>query len=156
MEPTVCFVSASHQNVFFGELLDALAEALEGHGIAVEQAVDYFPELRDGLVYVFVPHELLPLLMPDGHPSEPQLRRSVTVCTEQPGTSWFEEDARISARAAATVDINRLGVAALKKRGIDARLLQLGYTARWDHWHGEREAEDRWSSRSWPAPRRGV
>jgi hypothetical protein len=138
MEPTVCFVSASFQNVFFAELLDAFADALAAQGIAIEQAVDHFPELRDDLVYVFVPHELLPLLMPDAHPSEPQLQRSVTICTEQPGTHWFEECARISKRAGATVDINRLGVDALSKRGIDARFLQLGYTPRWDHWHGER------------------
>jgi hypothetical protein len=141
MEPTVCFVSASRQNVFFGELLDALADALMGLGVAVERAVDYFPELRDGLVYAFVPHELLPLLMPDAHPSEPQLQRSVTICTEQPGTNWFDENARISKRAAATVDINRLGVAALRKQGIDARLLQLGYTPRWDRWQGVQENE---------------
>jgi hypothetical protein len=141
MEPTVCFVSASGQNVFFAELLDALADALEGQGIAVERAVDYFPELRDGLVYVFVPHELLPLLMPDGHPSEPQLRRSVTLCTEQPGTHWFEENARIAKRAAAAIDINRLGVLALKKQGVDARFLQLGYVPSWDHWHGEQASE---------------
>lgn len=140
MEPTVCFVSASCQNAFFAELLDALADALVGHGIGVEHATDYFPEPREGLVYVFVPHELLPLMMPDAHPSEPQLRRSVTVCTEQPGTNWFEESARISERSAATVDINRLGVAALKKRGIDARFLQLGYTPRWDHWHGAQDS----------------
>jgi hypothetical protein len=139
MDPTVCFVSASRQNVFFAELLDALADALKGRGVTVERAVDYFPPLRDGLVYVFIPHELLPLLMPDAHPSEPQLRRSVTVCTEQPGTSWFDESARISLRAAATVDINRMGVAALKKLGVDARFLQLGYTPCWDH---RRDAED--------------
>jgi hypothetical protein len=137
MEPTACFVSASNQNVFFGELLDALAEALVDQGVSVERALDYFPPLREGIVYVFVPHELLPLLMPDAHPSEPQLRRSVTICTEQPGTSWFEEDARISERAAATVDINRLGVTALKKRGISAQLMQLGYIPSWDHWSGE-------------------
>jgi Glycosyl transferase family 2/Glycosyl transferases group 1 len=141
MQPTVCFVSASRQNVFFAELLDALANALVEQGIAVERAVDYFPELRDELVYVFVPHELLPLLMPDGHPSESQLQRSVTICTEQPGTHWFDENARISMRAAGTIDINRLGVAALKKLGVDARFLQLGYTACWDHWHGERDSE---------------
>ena len=35
MEPTVCFVSASRQNVFFGELLDALGDALAGLGISV-------------------------------------------------------------------------------------------------------------------------
>jgi Glycosyl transferase family 2 len=137
MEPTVCFVSATYQNVFFTELLDALADALTGHGIAVERAVDCFPELRDGLVYVFVPHELLPFLMPDAHPSEPQLQRSVTICTEQPGTSWFDEDVRIAKRAAAAIDINRLGVAAMKKLGVDAKLLQLGYVPAWDHWHGQ-------------------
>jgi hypothetical protein len=141
MEPTACFVSASRQNVFFAELLDALADALAEQGVAVERAVDCFPELRDGLVYVFVPHELLPLLMADAHPSELQLKRSVTICTEQPGTEWFAEDARISERAAATVDINRLGVAALEKLGIRASLLQLGYVPRWDRWHGEQDSE---------------
>jgi hypothetical protein len=134
VEPTVCLVSASNQNVFFGELLDAFAAALRGLDISVERAVDYFPPLRDELVYVFVPHELLPLLMPDAHPTEPQLQRSVTICTEQPGTSWFDEDARISKRAAATVDINRLGVAALRKCGVSARFLQLGYIPQWDYW----------------------
>jgi hypothetical protein len=137
MEPTVCFVSATYQNVFFSELLDALADALTGQGIAVEQAVDCFPELREGLVYVFVPHELLPFLMPDAHPSEPQLQRSVTICTEQPGTSWFDEDVRIARRAAAAIDINRLGAAAMRKLGVDAKLLQLGYVPSWDHWQGE-------------------
>jgi hypothetical protein len=141
MDPTVCFVSASRQNVFFAELLDALAEALAEHGVTVERSVDCFPELRDELVYVFVPHELLPLLMPDAHPSEPQLRRSVTICTEQPGTRWFDEDARIARRAAAAIDINQLGVSALKKAGIHAKFLQLGYVPAWDHWHGEEASE---------------
>ena len=137
MVPTACFVSASRQNVFFAELLDALADELKGQGIAVERAVDHFPAPREGLVYVFVPHELLPLLMPDAHPSEHQLRRSVTICTEQPGTHWFEESAEIAARAARTVDINRVGVSALRKLGIEANFLQLGYTPRWDRWRGD-------------------
>ncbi len=140
MTPTACFVSASRQNVFFAELLDALAEELARTGVAIERAVDHFPAARDGLVYVFVPHELLPLLMADAHPSDAQLRRSVTICTEQPGTHWFEETAEVCARAASTVDINRLGVSTLRKRGVDARFLQLGYTPRWDRWHGAPDA----------------
>jgi hypothetical protein len=139
--PTACFVSASRQNVFFGELLDALADALAGHGIAVERTVDFFPEPRAGLAYVFVPHELLPLLMEDAHPRAEQLRRSVTICTEQPGTHWFEEAAQAAEQAARAVDINRVGVSALRKRGVDARFLQLGYTRRWDRWGGARESE---------------
>jgi hypothetical protein len=139
MEPTVCFVSASSQNVFFGELLDALADALSEHGIAVERAVDHFPDLRDGLAYAFVPHELIPLVMPDAHPSEQQLRRSVAICTEQPGTPWFDHTVQIARRTGASVDINPLGVAEQRKLGIDAAFLQLGYTPLWDRWHGDRE-----------------
>jgi hypothetical protein len=141
MEPTVCFVSASHQNVFFAELSDALAEALGGLGITVEHSVDRFPQPREGLVYVFVAHELLPFLLPQGHPNEHQLKRSVTICTEQPGTRWFEQSAHICERTAAAIDINRLGVAALGKLGIHARFLQLGYVPRWDRWGGELSAE---------------
>jgi len=138
--PTACFVSASRQNVFFAELLDALADELTGQGLAVERAVDHFPAPREGLAYVFVPHELMPLLMADAHPTEQQLRRSIAICTEQPGTHWFEEAAQVAARAAAAMDISRVGVSALRKLGVEARLLQLGYTKRWDRWHGDMSA----------------
>lgn len=141
MDQTVCFVSASGQNAFFGELLDALADALMDHGVTVERSVDCFPPVREGLVYVFVPHELLPLVMPDAHPSGSQLRRSLAICTEQPGTSWFEQDAQVALEAAAAIDINRLGVHALKKLGVDAKLLQLGYVPSWDHWHGDDDSQ---------------
>jgi Glycosyl transferase family 2 len=136
MALTACFVSASRQNVFFAELLDALADALADHGIAVERSVDCFPPLGGQTAYVFVPHELLPLLMPDAHPDPQQLRRSVVICTEQPGTHWFQETAKVAQRAGAVIDINRLGAASLRKLGVDARFLQLGYTPRWDRWHG--------------------
>src|ERR1700733_8062502 len=140
MQPTVCFVSASNQNVFFGELLDVLADALGEHGLAVERSIDCFPELREGVAYAFVPHELIPLLMTDAHPSDTQLRRSVAICTEQPGTPWFDHTVQIARRTGASVDINRLGVAEQRKHGIDATFLQLGYTPAWDRWRGECEA----------------
>ncbi len=141
MTPTACFVSASRQNVFFAELLDALAGELAGHGVEIERAVDHFPPARDGLAYVFVPHELMPLLMEDAHPSERQLARSVPICTEQPGTHWFAEAAEIASRCPQAVDINQVGVSALRKLGIDARFLQLGYTAGWDRWANAPETE---------------
>jgi hypothetical protein len=142
MKPTVCLVSASCQNVFFAELLDALADALSGRGLAVERATDHFPQPRDELAYAFVPHELIPLLMADAHPSDAQLRRSVAICTEQPGTPWFDHTVQIARRAGRSVDINRLGVAEQRKLGIDAAFLQLGYTPLWDRWGGD-EASDR-------------
>lgn len=139
--PRVCIVSASNQNVFFAELLDALGEVLSGLGLTVERSIDRFPPWRDDLVYLFVPHEYVPLVQPAAHPSDAHLGRSVVLCTEQPGTSWFEQTAAIAARAAAAVDINPLGVRELRKHGVVAELMRLGYHAGWDTWGGEDRQE---------------
>src|SRR4051812_19017683 len=96
--PRACFVSASGQNVFFAEIIGALRGALEQRGIATEQAIDYFPAPEQGLVYVFVPHEYMPLTGPESHPSAEQLRRTVAIGTEQPGTQWFEEVVYVAQR----------------------------------------------------------
>jgi hypothetical protein len=137
----VCIVQASGQNVFFGELLDVVHDALVEAGVEVERAVDHFPPIGDDRVYLFVPHEYVPLVLDDARPSEAQLRRSVAICTEQPGTQWFEESAAIAARAGGAIDINPLGAAELRRRGVEARRLQLGYVAAWDRWGGEDDAE---------------
>jgi Glycosyl transferase family 2 len=133
----VCFVSASHQNVFFDELLEAFRDGLEARGVATERAVDHFPAPQDDLVYVFVPHEYLPLTHVDSHPGWRQLRRSVAICTEQPGTPWFATAAKVAADAGAAVDINELGVEALAREGVRARLVRLGYVPSWDRWGGD-------------------
>lgn len=135
--PTACFVRASGQNVFFEELSEAIRDALEQYGVATEVAIDHFPPPRADLVYVFVPHEYMPLTSPSAHPTDEQLRRSVVIATEQPGTQWFEGSAEVAGRAAATVDIHEFGVAELRRRGVKARLLRLGYVAAWDHWLGK-------------------
>ena len=154
----VCIVSASGQNVFFDELLGALGTALEEQGIHIESAVDHFPAVEEIHAYLFVPHEYLPLTQMEVHPTEAQLSRSVALCTEQPGTSYFEEGLRGATNAGAVIDINPAGVAELRRRGVAARRLQLGYVASWDHWHG-----DQTSTRPWDViflggytPRRGA
>jgi Glycosyl transferase family 2 len=139
--PTVCFVSASGQNVFFDELLDAMRDALEACGVPTRAAVDHFPELEPGLVYVVVPHEYFALTFERAHPREPQLARTIAIETEQPGTHWFEHAASIAARCAVTIDINRLGVSALRRKGIDARYMRFGYVPGWDVWGGDPHAE---------------
>jgi len=133
----VCIVSASGQNVFFEELLAALDGAMTRAGIETEHAVDHFPRLRDGLAYLFVPHEYLPLTMPEAHPSSGQLQRSVALCTEQPGTNWFEDAAAVAANTARAIDINREGTRELRRRGVRADTLQLGYVPEWDRWGGD-------------------
>jgi hypothetical protein len=135
--PRICVVSASGQNVFFGEILDAFAAALRARGLSVEQSVDQFPPPEDDLVYLFVPHEYHPLVHELAHPTALQLRRSVAICTEQPGSGWFDTSADLAALAGAAVDINQLGVDELSRRGIKVRHAPLGYVPAWDAWHGD-------------------
>ena len=124
--PRACFVSASGQNVYFEELSEALRGALAHHGIATDVAVDHFPAPEADLVYVFVPHEYTALTFPSAHPTGEQLRRSVAIATEQPGTQWFEDSAAVAEHAGATVDIHELGTAELRRRGIDPQYFMKG------------------------------
>ena len=137
----VCFAAASWQNVFFGELTEVLADGLRERGFAVESALDHFPPPADDLVYVFVPHEYLPLVERDSRPTWRQLERSVAICTEQPGTHWFDTAAGVAERCGAAVDLNPLGVEALRERGVNALHIPLGYVAQWDRWGGADDEE---------------
>jgi hypothetical protein len=137
--PCICFVEASGQNAFFGELIDALRCAVQREGYETETTIDHFPPPRESLTYVFVPHEFLPLTQPPAHPTADQLARTVVLSTEQPGTTWFEEAAPIAFRAGAALDINPLGLAELRRRGVRAQRLVLGYIPEWDQWGGDED-----------------
>lgn len=136
----VTFVAASRQNVFFEELELALRVALESLGASVRRVVDVFPAPADGEVFVVVPHEFVSLTEPEVHPDDAQLARTLALATEQPGTRWFELSRALCARAAATVDINRVGADALRAAGVEARYLPLGYCPAWDAWRGDVQA----------------
>lgn len=106
-------------------------------GVEVVESVDCFPEPADDLVYLFVPHEYHPMVHEAAHPTPIQLRRSIALCTEQPGTTWFDTAATLASRAGAVVDINNLGARELRRRGISAAHAPLGYVPAWDRWNGE-------------------
>lgn len=136
--PTVCIVSASGQNVFFEELLAAFESALRRTtNLRIKRAVDHFPRLRDDLAYLFVPHEYMPLTQYGSHPTPGQLRRSVALCTEQPGTTWFDQALPVAKQAGRAIDINEEGTRELRRKGVPAETLQLGYVPEWDHWGGD-------------------
>ncbi len=134
---SVCIVAASGQNVFFEELLAALEASLQRLGVTTERAVDHFPRIEDGRAYLFVPHEYVPLTRQEAHPTQAQLRRSVALCTEQPGTTWFDLAATVAEGAGGVIDINDEGTAALARRGVPAQTLRLGYVPEWDAWGGD-------------------
>jgi hypothetical protein len=139
--PRVCVVSASRQNIYFSEILEAFAGMLKAAGVVVEESVDCFPPPADDLVYLFIPHEFNALVEELAHPSPAQLKRTVAICTEQPGTHWFELSAGVAAEAGAVLDINALGVAHMQARGIQAERLPIGYVPEWDAWGGDEERQ---------------
>jgi Glycosyl transferase family 2 len=138
---TATLVAASRQNVFFEDLEQSVAHALRSAGARVRRVVDYVPVAEESEVFLLVPHEFVTLTEDIAHPDELQLARTVAVATEQPGTPWFEQTREFCSRAAATVDINRVGVRALRAAGIEAEYLPLCYCPDWDVWHGESDHE---------------
>lgn len=137
----ICLVAASGENVFFGEILEAFGEGVREHGLTIERSVDCFPPPADDLVCVFIPHEFMALVDPLAHPTPGQMRRTVAISTEQPGTHWFEVAYEAAARAGAVVDINRLAAEELNRRGVPTAHAQLGYIPGWDVWGGEESRE---------------
>ena len=137
----ICLVSASQENVFFGEILEAFGDALREHGFTVERSIDCFPAPADDLVYLFIPHEYMALTDQLAHPSLTQLSRSVAISTEQPGTSWFDTAFEFAQFAGAVVDINPLAAEEMRRRGVQAEHAQLGYIPSWDVWGGDRAKE---------------
>ena len=137
----ICLVSASGQNAFFGEILEAYGAALAEEGLSVEESVDCFPEPAEDLVCLYIPHEFHPLVHELAHPSAEQLRRSVAISTEQPGTQWFDLACGFASRVGGVVDINSLGAKEMRRRGIEAEHAPLGYVPAWDAWGGRDEAD---------------
>lgn len=75
---------------------------------------------------VVAPHELYLLGGFSDREIDTSARLSVPVCTEQPGTPWFEITRLLAAPSPAVLDINAHGVDALREQGIAARHLRLG------------------------------
>jgi hypothetical protein len=137
--PRICLVSASGENIFFGEILEAFGDALREHGFSIERSVDCFPPASDDLVCLFIPHEFLALVEPLAHPTPQQMNRTVAISTEQPGTGWFEVAFEAAARAGAVIDINPLAAAEMNRRGVPTEHAQLGYIPSWDVWGGDED-----------------
>jgi hypothetical protein len=130
----IAFVTAPRQNTFFSELVEAMRDELGRAGVASSVSTDGFPPPRRGLVYALVPpHEWFALHGGEHAPSAAQLRRTVGICAEQPGTPFFEDDVEIGSRLGAVLDVSRSGVRAFKGRGLDARHFPLGWTPTWSH-----------------------
>src|SRR3984957_8302618 len=137
-----CFVSTHRGSHFMTELLAALSTATAAAGHTTELVFDEFPPLlRDDAVYVVIPHEFCAWGDRNGFPDARQRARTIALCTENPGTSWFEETYKLVGQFAAAVSINRFSAAELQRRGIRCEHIQLGYVPAWDTWRREESVE---------------
>ena len=138
----LAFVLAPGQNAFFTEVAMALHREVVDLGVSSTIGPGW-PPPEDGRAYALVaPHEHVIIAGPRGLPAA-VLPRTVCVCTEQPGMSWFNDAARLAARCGAVLDINPRGAELLRARGIAAEHLRLGYTRPWDRFSegGERDVD---------------
>lgn len=112
-------------NAFMRDIAEWIVEAaaLAGRDAVLETGL---PK-ADGMIHLAVaPHELFPLSGASPAEVDAAVAASVLVCTEQPGTPWFDTTLDLARRAAAVLDINVVAVDALRAAGVDARHLQLG------------------------------
>jgi hypothetical protein len=134
------FLSASRGNAYMTELLEAMAEAAEEQGVPVRLGVDRYPPFDERCAYVVIPHEFFELAPDYGSPTPGHLRRTVALNVEQPGTSWFTTSHHYARQLGAVADIRASAASALRKLGVPAEHVPIGYTPRWDRWHRDEAA----------------
>jgi hypothetical protein len=133
------FASAPGGSVFMHELLSVIAaevEALGDKGVhKVTLGVGPLPD-GDDIVYVVEPHEFFLKLPPHAHPDKDQLRRTIAVCVEHPGTASFAQTVWTAAAVGARVAITDDAALALDELGMPTQRIRLGYSGEWDVWGG--------------------
>jgi hypothetical protein len=136
------FVVSSRANLFMAELLEGFARSVRDDlGIEADVVADRFPPAENGVAYVVVAHEFFLTAPPEDWPGPEQLARTVALGTEQPGTPWFEHAYGHARRCGAAADISPVGAAELRRRGLAAEHVQVGYLEAWDAWGGGEAAE---------------
>ncbi len=129
------FVTTRRGSYFMTELLAAISVATAAAGHRAELVFDEFPPLGEESVYVVIPHEFNAWGHQSGLPDAEQRARTIALCTENPGTSWFEATYQLVPQFAAAVSINRSSATELGRRGVPCEHIQLGYSPTWDTWH---------------------
>lgn len=133
MRPVRVFVAASG-NAFMRDIAVWLVEAAVSTGRHARLADDgSLPDGSGGLDLVLAPHEFYALGGWDDATVDRSVRSSIPICTEQPGTTWFDITTLYVRHSPLVLDINRHGASALADSGIPARHLRLGGVPSMDH-----------------------
>jgi hypothetical protein len=128
-------------NVFMAELADLVAHGLADLGRTVERAGPELPQAQPGVVdLVVAPHEYFTLAARAGADADRLAEAAASVvalCTEQPGTPWFDDQVAWCTACPLVLDINPWTAARLRRLGLAARHLPLGYHRTLDRWGGD-------------------
>ncbi len=128
---------AADGNAFMTDIASWVVEAATELGRDAELVDDgSLPDDAATTNLVVAPHELYALSGASDRQIHTAASISVPVCTEQPGTTWFDIGAEVVRQSPLALDINRHGVDALAARGIAARHLRLGGVPSLDHRRG--------------------
>lgn len=130
----VVFVRARGQNAFFDELASAIVDELQQLGVQASTAVGEFPAADEETVYVLAPpHEYFALTPREAQPTPAHLARTIFICAEQPGSAFWETNAKLIAEhGCPAFDINAHSATALTQAtGHKVDHFQLGWTRSW-------------------------
>jgi GT2 family glycosyltransferase len=125
--------ATAKSNLFIIEIGELVAAGFRELGCEAQLHLDAIPEENppdETLQIVVTPHEYYNLFLTEkvSRKRARELTRNVhLLCTEQPATGWFESNLQWGSHSAGLADINPLGVAAHRARGMRAHQLQLGY-----------------------------
>lgn len=137
------FVS-QHGNVFMHEIAEHLADALTSGGHDATVVTDELPDAGGDPLdqLVVAPHEFFGLFPAADAGVEAAARHSASINTEQAGTPFFERAMHFARRGPVVFDINPFSLDAIRRLGLPAVHLPLGYVASMDHWRrGRRERQ---------------
>jgi len=123
----------SKSNLFIVEIGQLICAGFRDAGFAAELLIDQFPEEETGadtIQIVVTPHEFFNLFLTPALPwtrIQAITRSLYLLGTEQPDSDWFHSNLTIAPYAHAMLDINPLGVAGYRARGLRCFHLPLGY-----------------------------
>lgn len=133
-----------HGNVFMREIAEHLVESLVAGGRTAELVTDDLPDpLAAGgdplQQLVVAPHEFFALFPADEADRLRAAACSVGVNTEQPGTPFFELAMTYASQGPVVFDINTHSLDAVRRRGLAAVHLPLGFAPSMDRWSDDRD-----------------
>jgi len=119
-------------NEFMVDIASLLADGFQAAGVQAEVLLDGRPSLSgDAVLQIIVaPHEYFPLFLVPAVSAGEAARLAATsyvLNVEQPGGQWFEVAHRYAAMSRGVFDISAEGALELRRRGLRAQHVPLGY-----------------------------